>query len=409
MTAQKIMFLSEACILDPNSGAAIEMLGWLNILTAHGYDCSSVTMSIFDGPDEFPLRQEIFPDVDFARNVGNRIRTRIQNVEHNVIYAGTTVGPKVPVHLINKFISAAAEDIRRIRPDVVVCYGGRNLIPLLKLAGQQGARTVFYLCNASYHDDKREVFSHIDQIVTPSQALRDLYRDRFGFSDVAVVHNRVQPFVDRKALTQKRFLERQRNGFVTMINPALLKGVTVFLQVANAMQARRSDVTFLAVESRGTQQEVESLINGARQIKNIWWVQRQMNMRTVLARTAVLLVPSIYFEAAGRVIAEAQLAGIPVLATRNGGIPEQMNGAGFLFDIPAGFTGDSYYHIPSLEEVKPWVDRIDELMSDDAKYLAASKRALAAGAAFAPEAVNREILDLVGFPKSEKAADDVAA
>ncbi|MEZ5676402.1 MAG: glycosyltransferase [Thalassovita sp.] len=58
------------------------------------------------------------------------------------------------------------------------------------------------------------------------------------------------------------------------------------------------------------------------------WVQRQTNIRAVLARTAVLMVPSIYFEAAGRVIAEAMLAGIPVLATRNGSIPEQLNGGG---------------------------------------------------------------------------------
>lgn len=392
---KKVLFLSEACILDPNSGAAIEMMGWLNILTAHGHACHSVTMSIFDGQNEFPLKKEVFPDIDLERNVGNRVRSHVNGIEHNVIYVGTTVGPRVPVTLIDKFIAAAAEDLRRIRPDIVICYGGRNLIPLLKLARSMGARTVFYLCNASYYADKRDVFSHVDRIVTPSGALRDLYEDRLGLEGMTVVRNRVQPFFARRSLVQKFFLERQRTGFVTMLNPTLLKGVTIFLQIANAMQARRDDISFLSVESRGTQQEVESLINGANLIRNIWWVQRQTNMRAVLARTAVLLVPSIYFEAAGRVIAEAQLAGIPVLATRNGGIPEQLNGAGDLFDVPAGFAGENYYHIPPLDDVRPWVDRIEELMTDQARYLAACKRALAAGTAFAPDVVDREILGLI--------------
>lgn len=406
---KKVLFLSESCVLDPNSGAAIEMMGWLNILTARGYDCSSVTMSLFDGTTEFPMGKDIFPNLDLSQNVGKRLRCFINKVEHNVFYTGTSIGPKVTVSMVDKFIMAAAEDIRRISPDVVVCYGGRNLIPLLKLARSKGARTVFYLCNASYQQDRREVFDYIDQVVTPSDALGDLYRDRLGLEGIQTVPIRVQRFFPAKSLTQKFLLERQRNGFVTMINPDLSKGGSIFLQVANLLQTRRRPTTFLAVESRATQEEVEAMINGASQIRNIWWVQRQTNIRAVLARTAVLMVPSIYFEAAGRVIAEAMLAGIPVLATRNGGIPEQLNGGGTLFDIPAGFSGKNAQYIPTLDEVAPWADRIDELMMKDAAYVAACKRALTAADKFAAESVDQMIVAVIeGADVQAEIAEPVA-
>ena len=392
---KKVLFLSESCVLDPNSGAAIEMLGWLNILTARGYDCASVTLSLFDGASEFPIGKNIFPNVDLTKAVGNRLRCFVNNIEHNIFYAGTSVGPKVTVQMIDKFVHAAAEDIRRIKPGVVICYGGRNLIPLLRLAKSMGARTVFYLCNASYKKDRSDVFEQIDQIVTPSQALSHLYFERLGLANTCVVPNRVQRFFSAKSLNKKSILERQRTGFVTMINPDLSKGVSIFLQVANTLQARGKDTTFLAVESRGTQHEVETMINGAHDIRNIWWVQRQTNMRAVLARTAVLMVPSIYYEAAGRVIAEALLAGIPVLATRNGGIPEQLNGGGTLFDIPGEFDNQNGHYIPTLQQVAPWADRIDDLMQNKSVYLAECKRALAAAQKFAADAVDRAILDVV--------------
>ena len=46
--------------------------------------------------------------------------------------------------------------------------------------------------------------------------------------------------------------------------------------------------------------------------------------------TKILLVPSVVPEAFGRVIVEAHMYGIPVIAHNIGGIPEAMNGASIL-------------------------------------------------------------------------------
>ena len=52
------------------------------------------------------------------------------------------------------------------------------------------------------------------------------------------------------------------------------------------------------------------------------------------AQARLLLVPSVWEEAWGRVVTEAQLNGIPVLATAIGGLPESVGPGGIL--IPPG-------------------------------------------------------------------------
>lgn len=388
---KKILFLSEACLLDPNSGAAIEMLGWLNILQGNGYECFSSTLSIFDGVEEFPIQEEIFPTLDMSQNVGKRIKTFINNVEHNIYYGGSTVGPKLSAERISGFVKSAAEDIRRIKPDVVLGYGSPNLVPLRKLAKSLGAKTVFNLHNASYGPDKRKSFDEVDHIITPSHALKELYEERFGFNNVSVVHNRVRRVVDKKILKNAYLLERRAKGFVTMINPSVMKGGAIFLQIANVSRPRLPETLFLAVESRGDQHELERQVNGAKQINNLWWVQRQKNIKALYERVSVLVVPSIYFEAAGRVIAEAQLAGIPVIATNNGGIPEIMNGGGRLFDIPESVHQNAFT-VPKPEELKEWVDHLERLLTDDKFYTASCKAALKAAEKFSEATIDQEII-----------------
>lgn len=388
------MFLSDSCILDPNSGAAMEMLAWLQVLQARGCTCYSVTMSLFDGAAEFPIRKEIFPDVDMAQTAGQRIRTVVQGIEHNIFNAGTTIGAKVAADMVKAFVAAAAEDIRRIRPDVVIGYGMASLVPLRQLAKSLGARTLFYLCNLSYGAERRACLDAVDRFVVPSRAVGQHYEDLHGITGWAVVRTRIVPPFDRRALSRDLFLSRRRHGFVTMINPTLSKGGAVFLQIANQTRGRLPNVTFLAVESRGTRAAIEAQVNNANLLTNLWWIQRQRDMRPVYRRTALLLVPSLWFEAAGRVVAEAQASGIPVLATDNGGIPEQLNGGGFLFPRPD--AGPDFRTLPSAETVMPWVDRIVEMLAGtDAAYLAACDRALAAAEMFRPQEIDEAIASVV--------------
>jgi glycosyltransferase involved in cell wall biosynthesis len=69
-----------------------------------------------------------------------------------------------------------------------------------------------------------------------------------------------------------------------------------------------------------------------RKIPNVTYLSKQLDMRPIYSRTHVLVVPSQWEEAFGRVIPEAQINGIPVLASRVSGIPEAVGEGGILVD-----------------------------------------------------------------------------
>jgi len=67
-------------------------------------------------------------------------------------------------------------------------------------------------------------------------------------------------------------------------------------------------------------------------------------------RASVLLVPSIWFEPAGLVIYQAQVAGLPVIASDSGGIPELLSGRADSLIVPAGDHGKWISCLGSIAE-----------------------------------------------------------
>jgi glycosyltransferase involved in cell wall biosynthesis len=84
------------------------------------------------------------------------------------------------------------------------------------------------------------------------------------------------------------------------------------------------------------------------------------------------------------VAVEALLNGIPVLGTTRGGLPEPLEHAGFLFDVPDRYTPESRT-VPTAEEVGPWIETIIRLWDDAAFYEQERQRCLAAAEAWRPE------------------------
>lgn len=397
-----IMFLSDMCVLDRNSGAAIEMHDWLKMLAQNGFAASSVSMSLFDGQDEYPFQMEIAPAIDPKQHVGKRVRVMPDGIEHNIYNVGTSIARNISSEHVTGFISSAAEDIRRIQPDVVIGYGSRNLAVLRRLARDLGARTVFYLANDSYGEDKRECFDEIDQIVTPSRALADLYHQRLGFS-AQVIGNFLPDFAEVKKPTTADVDQRRRSGLVTIVNPSLVKGGLFFMQIAAVLEKMQPDVTLLAIESRMMREHMESYVNNASKLSNIWWLQRQTDMHRIYRRSALLLMPSLWFEAAGRIVPEAQMHGVPVLAHRVGALPEQMGNGGELIDIPERLVG-KFEELPTTIEVLPWVKAIMRNLSNANRYREMSRRAVNAARAHDPNTRAEQIREFFTAQIAAKAA-----
>jgi len=100
--------------------------------------------------------------------------------------------------------------------------------------------------------------------------------------------------------------------YVTMINTHPIKGVDIF----NAIARKMPDVDFLIVDSWT---DVPPYIP---RLPNIRHQRFTENVQNIYYATKLLLVPSLYKDGPVRVITEAAINGIPVIANRIGGIPE---------------------------------------------------------------------------------------
>src|SRR5260221_2388075 len=105
------------------------------------------------------------------------------------------------------------------------------------------------------------------------------------------------------------------NPFVTMANPCAVKGIAIFLALADRMPA----VRFAAVPTWGTN---AADLAALRERPNIAVFDPVDNIDDLLRRTRILLVPSLWAEARSRIVVEAMARGIPVIASDIGGVPQ---------------------------------------------------------------------------------------
>ena len=96
------------------------------------------------------------------------------------------------------------------------------------------------------------------------------------------------------------------------------KGFDVTLNAARILQEKNSPVHFLLLGSGP--QEVD-LRNQAEALHNVFFMSTQQDMGTWFASANLLIHPS-YKEGLGSVILEAMAAGLPVIASNTGGIPD---------------------------------------------------------------------------------------
>lgn len=113
---------------------------------------------------------------------------------------------------------------------------------------------------------------------------------------------------------------RGKEGKITLINLNENKGVGLFYQLAEMMP----DLKFLGVRGGYHKQVIKDL-------PNVEIVPHTPDIRTVYARTSILLMPSRY-ESWGRTATEAMASGIPVICHPTFGLKENCGDAGIYVD-----------------------------------------------------------------------------
>lgn len=150
--------------------------------------------------------------------------------------------------------------------------------------------------------------------------------------------------------------------YVLFVNPVSGKGLETALVVAGLCP----EIPFLFVEGWPLGPEVKLKLKAElSKFSNIRWSDATVDMRTHYKQARILLAPSTWPEAFGRVIVEAQISGIPAIATDIGGIPEAMGEGGIL--------------IPPESEPARWAEAIRLLWHDDTEYSLYKEKARSAG------------------------------
>lgn len=155
--------------------------------------------------------------------------------------------------------------------------------------------------------------------------------------------------------------EKPRGDCITLINANILKGVEVFVEIAK----RCPDRKFLAVKP------YYNIVRVPENIPNIEWIDVQDDIKEVLKRTRILLVPSAY-ESWGRVAFEAMYNGIPVIYTKPA---DNFPGFNFKSGTTQGmkeWIGDAAIECDRTK-VDEWVDAIQRL-DDESVYMDYSDR-----------------------------------
>ncbi|WP_084605056.1 glycosyltransferase family 4 protein [Desulfonatronum thioautotrophicum] len=389
----KALFVSTMCLLDQRSGAALSVRTHLENLAAAGWECHAVTASLCDGNAEYPKVRIFGPEGARPEHQGKCIVLDYSGVRHHILHTRSTVGANLTQQEANSLAMILQKALKENFFDLVITYGSSPLSrDLQNIARKLTRKMVFFLANDSYHDP--EVFSSMDVVICPSMFLRDLYRERLGIRPVALRDTISEQFIQTDI--DQSFAGRdvlRRKGFVTYVNPSPVKGGTLFLRLVNMAFHNRPDITFLVLEGRLTRSEwIKKFRIDPGGIANVFWMPNQSDMRRVYQRTSILLFPAFWQEASGRIVAEAQLNGIPVIASDRGGIPEQLNGGGICLPNPPG-CNDDFSTMPTEEQARPWLDAICRLLDDPDEYDKACTLALEASKPFHPSLTRQATVD----------------
>ena len=138
------------------------------------------------------------------------------------------------------------------------------------------------------------------------------------------------------------------NKYITFIKTVYEKGVEIALRIAKELPKRE----FIFVgESTRMSKKVLKKINELKNVKYIEWVQ---DMRNIYKQTRVIVMPSIWEEAFGRIPIEAGINGIPTIVSKGGGIAESVGKEGII--------------IEDFQNIDNWIKSLEKLDNRDEYY-----------------------------------------
>ncbi len=342
----------------------------LEALAARGHECRVVargsTSLEATRPEQY-LDQLRARSLDGATIRDGVVRFRLRDVE---VHAVTSR---------RNFQGYLSEQIRQYQPAVTILSTDDRAQLLLEAALQHPRTRIVYLVRttlalpfgpeAAFPSRKNtRLLQAADGVAGVSRYVADYIRQWSGIPAEAPPISLLEP-------GPYPYLGQFDNEFVTFVNPCAVKGLSIFLALAREL----SDVRFAAVPTWGTTAEDRASLE---RLPNVTLLDPVDHIDDLLKRSRVMLMPSLWAEARGRIPVEAMLRGVPVLASNVGGLPESMMGVDYLLPVRRieryeKRVDEQMVPVPQVPEqdIGPWLKALREITSDAGRYEQLSHKA----------------------------------
>lgn len=335
----RVLLTSNASYDPPRGGSTRSNLAWLRHLSSQGHSCEVVSPTLSGGEDR------------------------------------TTQVSGVVVHGVRDLsfrASVLGEHLRRFQPDWVLVSSEDVSHVLLREAAKTAPGRVVYLAHTpqfypfgpeSWHPDKAaaEAVKAAAAVVVIGSHMAGYVREHLG-REAVVVH----PPMYGKPPYQR--FGRFGGGFVLLINPCAVKGISIFLALAE----RFPEIEFAALTGWGTSLADRTALSLH---ANTVLLQNVADIEEVLAGARVLLMPSLWYEGFGLIAMEAMLRGVPVIASDSGGLKEAKEGTGYVIPVRPVTRYEQVFDdtlmpraVTPEQDVEPWARALDTLLHDEAEY-----------------------------------------
>jgi glycosyltransferase involved in cell wall biosynthesis len=347
----RVLLTANASYAPPKGGSTRSNLVWLRSLTESGHECRVVSGSDNDNR----VSDDSGIDIHLVRDLPRRA-------------------------------ALIADHIREFQPDWVLVSSEDLSHVLLREAHHAAPDRLVYLAHtpqwypfgpASWNPDPQaaKIVREAAGVVAISRAMADYIAEHCGTKPI-VIH---PPMYGTPPYPR---FGSVNSGYVLMINPSIVKGITIFLQLAELFP----HLEFAGLAGWGTTQaDRHAMVR----LPNVRILESVPSIDDVLSKARLLLMPSLWLEGFGLIAMEAMLRGLPVIASDSGGLKEAKVGTDFVIPVQPIERFEPVFdetHMPKPvdvpQDITPWAESLQLLTTDHAAYKAEADRSRHAAIGF---------------------------